>query len=209
MTRLWSYQSALQLLFWLVGFTFPGFASGQILNQDQQVEVHNLPSLMARSHDPSEVLLTSLDTILHDHDVCCGKDSALGDSAQSADPTSLKDVARKLDGRHLLSDGRPIMVKAEYLAPDAIGAGSLAAAIINQHAALVEWDSHLYVVHGVVYMWMSNSTPDAPAPPGAVIHKLLLWDTRYSDSRRTLVINRDTEDLSKLQGVLLLDYKLQ
>src|SRR5579863_5813989 len=52
---------------------------GQVLYQDQEIQVHNLPSLKARSHDPSDVLLTSLDTILHNRDFCCGKDSALED----------------------------------------------------------------------------------------------------------------------------------
>ena len=205
-----SYKLAL-LTLTLAAFTFAlcGWAYGQILNQDQEVQVHGLPALMAKSDGATEVLLTSLDTAFHDKNICCGRDSALGDSAQAADPTSLKDVAAKLNGRHLLSDGRPIMVKAEYLPPDAMGASSLTIAVMNQHAALAEWNSHLYVVYGIVYMWMANSTPDSPGPPGAVIHKLLLLDTRYSDSRRTVVINRDTDDLSKLQGLLLIESKLQ
>ena len=35
-----------------------------------------------------------------------------------------------------------------------------------------------------------------------VIRKLLLLDTRFSDSRREVTFNRDTDDLSKVQGVL-------
>ncbi len=89
---------------------------------EQTVRVHGLHSVMARSHDPSDVLLTSLDTILNDREVCCGKDSALEGSALAADPKSLKDIASKLQGRHLLSDGRPIMVTTEYLTPDAVTA---------------------------------------------------------------------------------------
>ena len=34
------------------------FAKPQVLHQDQEVKVHDLPSLMARTHDPSDVLLT-------------------------------------------------------------------------------------------------------------------------------------------------------
>jgi len=192
-----------------LGVVMCSLAYGQVLNQDQEVLVRGLPSLMAKSDDATEVLLTSLDTVFHDRDICCGKDSALGDSAQSADPASLKDVASKLDGRHLLSDGRPIMVSARYQAGDSVGSGDLIQAIMNHHAALVDWDSHIYVVHGVVYMWMANSSPDSPGYAGAVVHKLLLRDTRYSDSRRALVINRDTADLSKLHGLLLVDAKPQ
>ncbi len=37
-----------------------------------------------------------------------------------------------------------------------------------------------------------------------VIHKILLLDTRYSDLRGEVVFNRDTNDLGKVQGMLLL-----
>jgi hypothetical protein len=184
------------------------FSNGQVLNQDQQVEVHNLPSLMAKSKDPTEVLLTSLDTVIHDREICCGRDSALADSVEAADPDSLKDVASKLDGKHLLSDGRPIAIKATYLASDAINAG-LVTIIANQHAALLTWNSHLYVVYGVVYMWQSDYSPDGGGGVYAVIHKLLLWDMRYSDARRSVIFNRDTDDASKLQGMLVVEAKLQ
>src|ERR1700722_19127389 len=89
-----------------------GYALAQHTYKPDGVHVSGLPTLMARSHDPSDVLLTSLNTIVPDREVCCGKDSALEDSAQRADPTSLQDVAAKLQGRHLLSDGRPIIVTA-------------------------------------------------------------------------------------------------
>src|SRR5579862_4518518 len=102
-----------------------GLASGQILNQDNEIQVHDLPSLMARTSHASDVLLTSLDIIFHDHDICCGRDSALIDSAEAADPHSLKDVASKLDGRHLLGDGRPIEVKARYVDIDAMNSGEI------------------------------------------------------------------------------------
>jgi len=185
-------------------------AYAQVLNQDQEVQVHHLPSLRARSHDPSDVLLTSLDTVFHDRTICCGKDSALEDSAAAADPQSLKDVASKLNGRHLLGDGRPIKVTAEYVAPNAMSAANLIGAILNQHAMLMQWNSQLYVVHGVVYMWFASSTgQEGGVSEGALIHKLLLWDTRFSDSRREVVFNRETDDFSKVQGLLFLQAELQ
>jgi hypothetical protein len=84
--KLRSYRFSWPLLASLVPFclTFSGFCRGQILYQDQEIQVHNLPSLKARSHDPSDILLTSLDTILHNRDVCCGKNSALEDNIASA-----------------------------------------------------------------------------------------------------------------------------
>src|ERR1700720_14119 len=131
-------------------------ARGQALYQDQEVDIHDLPSLKARTQDPSDVLLTSLATVFHDREICCGKDSALHDSTLAADPGSLNDVAAKLDGRHLLSDGRPIKVIAKYIAADAISAGQLRAMVMNEHAGLIEWNSHLYVLHGVVYRWIAS-----------------------------------------------------
>jgi hypothetical protein len=184
------------------------FAYGQVLNQDEEIHVHNLPALMARTHDPSDVLLTSLDTVIHDREVCCGKDSALEDSALAADPKSLKDVASKLEGRHLLSDGRPIKMTAEYLAPDQVNSGRLIRMILDQHALLMQWNSHVYVVHGIVYLWTaSGDSGDTVAM--TVIHKFLLWDTRYADSRREVVFNRETDDPNQVQGLLFLEAKPQ
>ena len=170
----------------------------QIPYQDQELQVHNLPSLTAKSHDPTDVLLSSLDTILRDPELCCGKDSALVDAASAADARSLKLVAGKLQGRHLLSDGRPIAVTAEYLAPDQVNAGHLIRMILDGHAPLMQWNSHLYVVHGIVFIW----SRDEQGGLYAVIRKFLLWDTRYSDSRRDVTFNREIEDASKVQGLM-------
>jgi hypothetical protein len=183
-------------------------AYGQVLYQDQILEVRELPSLLAGSPHRADVLLTSLDTIFHDREICCGKDSALEDSAGAADPKSLKDVASKLQGRHLLSDGRPIMVTATYVTPDAVNSGMLITWFQNHHAALMQWNSRIYVVHGIVYQWTANGTPDS-TQTGTVIHKFLLWDTRYSDSRRELAFNRETDDLGKVDGFLFVDVKPQ
>jgi hypothetical protein len=183
-------------------------AHAQVLYQDQVIEVRDLPALMARSPHSSDVLLTSLDIIIHDRGICCGKDSALEDSVAAADPKSLKDVADKLQGRHLLSDGRPIIVTAIYAASDAVNSGMLITWFQGQHAALMQWNSHIYVVHGIVYMWIASGTPDS-MQSGTVIKKFLLWDTRYSDSRREVVFNRDSDDLSKVQGFLFLEAKPQ
>jgi hypothetical protein len=174
------------------------FAQGQILYQDQEVQVHNLPLLTAKSHDPSDVLLASLETILNDKDVCCGKDSALVDSLATADPRSLKDIAGKLDGRHLLSDGRPIQIKTDYFSPEAVNGGNILHMMLDQRAALIEWNSHLYVLHAVVFLWDSDNQGGI----FPVVHKLLFWDTRYSDARREVVFTHGVDDAGKLQGLL-------
>jgi hypothetical protein len=176
-------------------------AHGQDYPITEEVHVTGLRVLIARTHEPSDVVLTSLDTIIHDRSVCCGKDSALGDSAERADPASLKDVAAKLQGRHLLSDGRPIMITAAYLEPQAISAGILIATLRDQHAMLLEWKSRFYVCSGVTYgkYYDPNSGLEVDS-----IYKFLLLDTRYSDSRREVVFNRETDDWNKVQGMLSL-----
>jgi hypothetical protein len=176
-------------------------AYGQDYPIPQEVHVTGLRRLMARSHEPSDVLLTSLDTILHDRTVCCGKDSALGDSAQGADPASLKEIAMKLQGRHLLSDGRPIAITAEYVEPQAINSGMLITTLRDRHALLLQWNAHVYVCFGVAYgkYYDPNSGSEMDT-----IYKFLLLDTRYSDSRREVVFDRKTDDWSKVQGILRL-----
>ena len=165
---------------------------------NHEVQVSGLQALMARSHDPSDVLLTSLDIVIHKRKVCCGPDSALADSAERSNPSSLKDVAANLQGRHLLSDGRPIMATAEYFEPAAINSGMLIGTLRDQRALLLQWNSHIYVCYGVVY----DEIYDENGGVQYSIRKFLLLDTRYSDSRRKVVFNRDTDDWSKVQGML-------
>jgi hypothetical protein len=167
----------------------------------QEVRVSGLPVLVAPSHQSMDVLLTSVATIVHDRSVCCGEDSALGDSVERADAQSLKDVADKLQGRHLLSDGRPIMVSAEYSDPATINASVLIATLRDKHATLFEWNSHLYVCNGVTYRRDYDSATGAQMN---TILKFHLLDTRYSGSRRRVIFNRETDDWSKVQGVMRL-----
>lgn len=182
------------------------FAYGQAAYPNQEVRVHDLPPLTARSTDASDVLTTSLEIAFHDKQVCCGKNSALENSVQASDPKTLKDIASNLQGKHLLGAGRPIMVEAEYLALGEVNSGQLVSVILNQHPPLMEWNSHVYVVHGVIF----EKTVDYPS--GAVmyaIHKFLLWDARFSDSRREVSFDRVTDDTAKVQGLLFLQAKPQ
>lgn len=176
-------------------------ANGQDYYTNQEVRVSGLRTLVARSHAPSDVLKTSLATILGDRSVCCGKDSLLEDSVEKADPLSLKDIAAKLQGRHLLSDGRPIMVKAMRVEAQAINSGMLITTLRDKHPLLLAWNSRLYVCYGVTYV--KNYDPNSGAEMDA-IHKFLLLDTRYSDARREVLFNRETDDWSKVQGMFWL-----
>jgi len=174
-------------------------AYSQSYYQEHEVQVDDLPSVVARSHDPADVLLASAETVFQDKELCCARGSALQDSVEAADPESLKDVAAKLDGRHLSSDGTPFHVTAEYVTPDAVSASRVVSTITDQHPLLMQWNFHLYVVYGVRFLRTVDGSTGAV---GVVIQKFLLWDTRYSDTRRSVVFDRETEDPAKVQGLL-------
>ncbi len=165
---------------------------------DEELHVTNLPSLTAPSSDISTVIATAVQTVLHDKTLCCGKNSALGDSL--SEPRSLKELSTNLQGRHLLSDGRPIMVNAEYAPQTSINAGSIVGSLQDQRASLLEWKSHVYVLYGAI---VGETRCQSGARQYSIV-KLLLLDPRYSDQRRQAVFNRETDDLSKVQGLLTL-----
>jgi hypothetical protein len=176
------------------------FAFGQTYYPNTEVRINNLPSLTAKSKDASDVLAASLGIIFREKDVCCGKNSALEDDVQRADPKSLKDVATRLQGRHLLSDGRPIMIAAEYVPATSLVAGSLIGTLTDKQPLLMEWNSHLYVVHGMIY----STTYTAEGGRVDSVLTIFLLDTRFSDQRREVIFDRATDDWGKVQGLLIL-----
>lgn len=172
-----------------------------LIRPNQEVSVNNLPPFAARSHDRSDVLLTSLAMIFHDHAICCAWDSALGDSAAAADPRSLKDIINKLQGRHLLSDGTPVVITVIDLAPLASrNPISIVDALRKNHGLLLMWKSRLYVLYGALF----DEALFSDGGPAETIQQLFLLDTRYSDSRRKLVFSREKNDWNEVQGLLLL-----
>lgn len=174
----------------------------QAYHPNEEVRVPQLPALMARSHDASDVLLTSLDIVFHDHSICCGRDSALEDRALAADPVSLKEIASKIAGRQLLNDGRPIQITADLLpaVPGIDISLRIVSALRDKHPMLMVWNSHLYALYGAVFDEVANDDGSS----AFMIHKLFLLDARYSGARREVIFNRDTDDWSKVAGVLLL-----
>lgn len=167
-----------------------------------EIRVANLPALMARSKDGSDVLLTSLDIVFRDHEICCGRDSALEDAAQAADPRSMKDIITKLQGRHLLSDGRPINVSVMDLISAGMTPSPIVDALNQKHALLLMWNSRLYVLYGALY---DESIYDDGTRVDTV-NKFYLLDTRYSGIRRQVVFSRTTDSWSDVQGLLLLTF---
>ncbi len=176
-------------------------AYGQYYFPNKEIRIGDLPALTAKSRDLSDVLAASVEISFHDKEICCGRNSALEDDVQRADPKSLKNVSAKLQGRHLLSDGRPIMITAEYVPAAEVNPGQIVGALAQKRAPLMLWNSHLYVVYGVIFD--ETVDPDSGATIDA-IHKLFLLDVRFSDERREVTFNRDTDDWGKVQGLLLL-----
>jgi hypothetical protein len=166
---------------------------------NKEVRIADLPSVTAKSKDASDVLSASLEIILRNKEVCCGKDSALEDEVQRADPKSLKDIATRLQGRHLLSDGRPIKVTAEYVPATSLVSG-LINALFEKQPLLMEWNSHFYVVYGAIYDTVY--TPEGGRSDS--ILKIFLVDPRFSDQRRETSFNRQIDDWGKVQGLLML-----
>lgn len=173
---------------------------GQIDYLNQEVRISDLPPLTAKSRSASDVLATSVAIVFRDKEICCGRKSALVDLVQSADPKSLKDVADMLQGRHPLSDGRPIVIAAEYMPATSVNAAWLIGTLKAKRALIMEWNSHLYVVYGVTFV----ETQDQSGAISDAIRTLLLLDTRFSDARREVSFNRLTDDWSKVQGLLTL-----
>lgn len=180
-----------------------GQEESSVVHPNQEVRVSDLPMHTAQSADATAVLAASLETIFHDPDVCCGKNSALEDADLSAD--SLKELGGKLAGKHRLSDGRTLTVTAEYSSPDSINPNQIIGPLLRKQALLMQWDSHFYVLYGAVY----DEIVFSGGHREYVIHKLLLLDTRFSDARRETAFNRETDDWTKVQGLLRLAAEAQ
>lgn len=177
----------------------PGYPT---IRPNQEIRIRDLPRLKARHKDRSDVLLTSLDIIFHNHEICCGRDSALEDSAEQADPRSIKDIVAKLQGRHLLGDGRPITVNVIDMMPYSPNPTAIVDALAKKQALLLIWNSHLYVMVGVLYdesYYEQGTRTDT-------VNKFYLLDTRYSDGRREVTFTRTKDDWNDVQGLLLLSF---
>jgi hypothetical protein len=74
--------------------------------------------------------------------------------------------------------------------------------LIEKHPLLMKWNSHLYVVYGIVF----DQTLDQDGGIMNATHKIFLLDTRFSeeDRRREISFDRLTDEWGKVQGLLLL-----
>jgi hypothetical protein len=72
--------------------------------------------------------------------------------------------------------------------------------LVEKRALLMEWNSHLYVVCGVIF----DQTFNQDNGMINAVHKILLLDPRFSDKQRETSFDRLTDDWGKVQGLLML-----
>jgi hypothetical protein len=164
---------------------------------NQELRVPNLPPLTAPSLNSSAVLTTALEIVVHNERVCCGKDSALADAVLS-EPRSLKELGARLQEQRW--SGPPVMARAKYVPGNSINSDLIMGALLDQHALLMEWKSHFYILQGAVF----NETLYYSGARQYAILKLLLIDPRFSDQRREVTFNREADSLENVQGLLAL-----
>lgn len=183
----------------LAASAFAQDTPGYVFHPNQEVHVTNLPARTAQSGNKVSVLAAALETILQDKSVCCGKNSALEDTVLVA-PPSLKELSTQLQGKHVLSDGRSVIVNAEYVPQGSITPDLMISSLMDQHALLMNWNSHSYVLYGAIY----DETVFDSGQRQLAIRKLLLLDPRFSDQRSKIEFNRETDDWQKVEGILTL-----
>ena len=166
----------------------------------KEVRVTNLHLRNAKSADSTATLAATLSTIFDDPQVCCGKDSALGDEVFSADSDSIEGLARTLQGRHMLDDGRPILVSAQYVSADSAKAEQVIAPLLTNKPLLMEWNYHFYVVQGVVFSERAYDNGFHEY----LVRQLLLSDPRFTDERMRVAFHANNNSWHEVQGFLIL-----
>jgi hypothetical protein len=173
--------------------------NGYVFHPDQDVRVVSLPAIVATSKSESDVMAASVATAVMGPDVCCGRNSALEDEVPS-DGKSLKELGQKLRGKHYLASGQTIVVADQYWSGASVNSGNIVGSLMAQHPLLMNWEGHVYVLYGAVFDEYKYYDGTATW----VIKKLSLVDTRYSDKRRYVSFDRQTDDWTKVTGILAL-----
>jgi hypothetical protein len=174
-------------------------AYGYVFHPNQEVRVESLPSIVAASKNESDVMAASIATAVMEQDVCCGRNSALEDQVPSS-VKSLKELGEKLRGKRYLNSGETISVADQYWSGTSVNPQSIVGSLIAQRPLLMDWDGHLYVVYGAVFDEYKYDNGNIEW----VIKKLSLVDTRFSDHRRYIIFDRQTDDWGKVTGLLAL-----
>jgi hypothetical protein len=173
---------------------------GYVFHPNQKVRVESLPSIVAASRSESDVMAASLAIAVRDRAVCCGRKSALEDQAAAAEGTSLKELGAALRGKHYLDSGETIVVADQYWSGAEANPQGIVGSLMAQCPLIMDWDGHLYVVYGALFDEYRYYSGDITW----VIKKLSLVDPRFSDKRRYVSFDRQTDDWGKVTGLLAL-----
>jgi hypothetical protein len=174
-----------------------------VFHPNQEVRVAALPSVVAASTSESATLAASVATAVMERDVCCDRNSALEDQVASSGKLSLKDLGEKLRGKYYLSSGLPILVDEQYWPAASVNPEGIIGSLMAQRPLLMLWNDRLYVMYGAIfdeYKYYSGANVH-------VIRTLLLVDTRFSDQRRYVSFNRQSDDWGRVTGLLALTIK--
>jgi len=177
--------------------------AAQTYSSPMEAKVSGLQLHAAKSRDGA--LATALEIMFRHREVCCGKDSSLVDVVARANPANLQDVATKLQGRHILGDGRPIQITATYYPSTPTNgtpsAGSrVLSTLVSDHPLLMLWKGNLYVVHGANYTEQTFSDPAGGTSLNDTIDTLLLYDPATGEET---TFNRVSDNWNDVQGVLV------
>ncbi len=171
-----------------------------VFHPNQQVRIRDFSPHTAHSSAAAAVLAAALETVFHNEQLCCRKNSALEDRVLASVSLSLRDLGGKLQGRWTLSSGRPIMLASEYLSPASIGPEQFIAPLMHNQPYLMQWNSRLFVVYGVVF----DESIYSSGQRNYVIQKLLLFDPQHSAANNEITFDRQHDDWKTVQGLLLL-----
>jgi len=174
-----------------------------VTNPNQEVRIASLPSITAQSKGDSSVAIAAVATAVMDSDVCCGRNSALEDRITTAPKSSLKELGERLRGKHYLDSGYSIVIDDQYWSGASANAEIIITALDSQRPLLMDWNNRLYVVYGAAF----DETVCTSGTTAHSIHTLMLVDVRYSDQRRYITFDRQTDDWNKVAGILTLEVK--
>lgn len=155
------------------------------------------------AHSPDEALPAAVATVLDNADVCCGRGSSLEDVV-AAIKGNLQETAAKLQGRHVLPDGRPYILSATFYATQPHD-GTLAArsillsALRANHPLLMVWKSQLYVVYGANYTEQVTPDPDGGSAILETVDQLQLFEPA---SGRHAIFDGAKDNWGQVEGVI-------
>lgn len=175
------------------------YSDGYYVIPNQQVLVP-VTARTVPSKDASAPLQAALATIFQNPELCCGPNSSLENAAATSATVSTGELAAKLEGRHVLSDGRTFVVKADLIQPATMNVTQVVAPLKENRTVLMQWNSRWYLLIGADFEeWVYDS-----GRRDYSIHKLRLLDFSNPSAPKEAVFDRQKDDWAKVQGLMLL-----